>query len=268
MASYDAFSSLDIAIEDGLAAITMQFRGRDQSTRSAQQSDLGELWPILDRDPAVRSVLITGTDDEFYLSGRPPGSPDRLAAGDDPARIWPFTMKIERELSMRIHEMIQFSKPVVAAVNGGTAGAGLGVALLSDIVIAADDAYFFDPHILLGMSAGDGPPTIWPLFTGIAKTKLYVMTSDAISGREAERIGLIALSVPRADLMETAQEYGRRMAAVPPAAIRHTKRALNRWLRLALVVAHDYSFGLEKLAEYSGERQGAPHTEWPPRLVP
>ena len=56
--------------------------------------------------------------------------------------------------------------------------------------------------------------------------------------------------------------------AAPPVAIRLTKRAINQWLRLALIVAHDYSFALEKLAEYSGERTGAPYTDWPPRLVP
>jgi enoyl-CoA hydratase len=266
--SYDHFSSLDVKVEDGLGLVTMTFSGGDQATRSAQQSELGQLWRILDRDPAVRSVVITGTGDEFYLSGRPPGSPDRLAAGRDAAKIWPFTMKIEHELGTRIHEMINFSKPVVAAINGGTAGAGLGVALLSDITIAAEDAYLFDPHTMLGMAAGDGPPAFWPLFTGIAKTKLYVLTSDALSGLEAERIGLIGLAVPREQLMETALDYGRRLAAAPPVAIRFTKRAINQWFRLALLVAHDYSFALEKLAEYSGEREGAPHTDWPPRLVP
>jgi hypothetical protein len=167
--NYEGFSSLAIEIEDGRALVTMQFTGGDQATRSAQQADLGQVWRVLDRDPGVRSVVITGTGDEFYLSGRPPGSPDRLAAGRDPAKIWPFTMKIEHELSARIHEMIHFSKPVVAAINGGTAGAGLGVALLSDITIAAEDAYFFDPHMLLGMAAGDGPPAVWPLLTGLAK---------------------------------------------------------------------------------------------------
>src|SRR6202042_2699611 len=99
------------------------------------------------------------------------------------------------------------------------------------------------------------------------KAKLYLLTSDAITGKEAERIGLVGRAVPRAELMEVANDYAERLARAPVVALRFTKRAINQWLRLGEIVSQAYAHALETLSDYSGEREGNPPTEYPPRQV-
>lgn len=266
MGDYSHCRGLAVTVEAGIASVILQFQGSDHETRRFQHRELTEIWRAFDADPDVRVVLLTGVgDEEFYLSGRPPGS---APSHEDPEAMWRFTLHLEGEVNALVSEMIRFRKPVVAAVNGAAAGAGLAVVMLSDISIMAEDAWVFDPHIMLGIAAGDGPGGLWPLFTGIAKAKLYLLTSDALTGRQADEIGLISRAVPRAQLHEIAQDYAERLARAPEVALRFTKRGINQWLRFAETVSQDYSLMLEALSEYSGERSGNPHTDWPPRLVP
>jgi enoyl-CoA hydratase len=262
---YSNYRGLSITVDSGIARVVMRFQGDDQETREHQHRELTQIWRVFDRDPDVKVVLITGGGDEFFLSGRPPGSAPRH--GDIDA-MWNFSVFLETEVAALVREMIQFGKPLIAAVNGAAAGAGLAVVMLSDISIMAADAWVFDPHIMLGIAAGDGAGGIWPLYTGIAKAKLYLLTSDAISGEEAERIGLVSRAVPREELLDLANDYAERLARAPQVALRFTKRGINQWLRLAELVSQDYALTLEQLSDYSGERAGNPHTDWPPRQVP
>jgi enoyl-CoA hydratase len=260
-----SYEGLTIVVEDGVAIVTMLFQGQDLQVAAAQHKELSEVWADMDADPDVRAVLITGVgDSEFYLSGRPDAAP---APGDAGEAMWDFASTVETEVAGIVREMIRFSKPVVAAVNGAAAGAGMAVAMLADVSIMAEDAWMVDPHIMLGIAAGDGPCAIMPLLTGLTKAKLYMLTSDALDGYEAERIGLVSKVVARPDLVDVAMDYARRFAASPPVALRFTKRVLNQWLRLSELVAQDTALALEALSADSGERAGNPHTAWPPRVV-
>lgn len=264
---YSYLKGLSVNVIDGVANVKLRFDGHDETVRRFQHRELTEIWRAFEHDPDVKSVLITGgSDDEFYLSGRPPGGIPGMQGNME--NMWKFSMHMDREVRALGHEMIHFPKPVVAAVHGSAAGAGLTVVLLSDISVMAQEATLFDPHIMLGISAGDGAGGLLPLFTGIAKAKLYLLTSDALTGREAERIGLISRSVPKEQVSEVAADYARRFAKGPEVALRFTKRGINQWLRLSELVSQDYSLILEALSEYSGERKGNPYMSWPPRQVP
>ena len=129
--------------------------------------------------------------------------------------------------------MINLDKPVISAINGVAVGAGLVVALLSDISIMSETARFTDGHTRLGVVAGDHAAIVWPLLCGMAKAKYYLLTSDFIDGREAERIGLVSLCVPPAELLPKAFEVADKLATGAQQAIRWTKRSLNNWLRMA-----------------------------------
>ncbi|MCB0230344.1 MAG: enoyl-CoA hydratase/isomerase family protein, partial [Anaerolineae bacterium] len=99
-----------------------------------------------------------------------------------------------------VYNILHCSKPVVSAINGAAVGAGLVVALLADISIASDRARLADGHVRMGVAAGDHAAIIWPLLCGMAKAKYYLMTSEFVSGEEAERIGLVSLCVPHDQL--------------------------------------------------------------------
>src|SRR4029079_18027942 len=155
------------------------------------------------------------------------------------------------EASDLVYNMMNTDKPIVAAINGVAVGAGLVVALMSDISIMSESARFTDGHTKLGVVAGDHAAILWPLACGMPKAKYYLLTSDFIDGKEAERIGLVSLCVPAEQLMPKAFEVADNLALGAQLAIRYTKRSLNNWLRQAGPI-FDQSIALEMLT-FMGE---------------
>src|SRR5207302_11446085 len=143
-----------------------------------------------------------------------------------------------------VYNLINCSKPVVAAINDAAVGAGLALAILADISIAGASARLIDGHTKLGVAAGDHAAIIWPLLCGIAKAKYHLLLCEPVTGVEAERIGLVSLCVPADELEERTLEIARRLASGSQAAIAHTKLTLNSWLRAA-GPAFDVSLALQ-----------------------
>jgi enoyl-CoA hydratase len=131
-------------------------------------------------------------------------------------------------------------------MRGPAVGAGLVAGLLADISIASKTARIIDGHTRLGVAAGDHSVIVWPLLCGMAKAKYYLLLCDAVSGEEAERIGLISLAVDDSELDAKALECATRLAEGAQSAIRWTKYALNNWLRMA-GPSFDASLALEFL---------------------
>lgn len=202
--------------------------------------ELTQVWLTVDADPTVRVALVTGAGRAFSAGGdlgmveATAGNPTAIA-------------RSLREAGDLVYNMINLEKPVVSAINGVAVGAGLVVALLADVSIAAEDARLTDGHTRLGVVAGDHAAIIWPLLCGMAKARYYLLTSDFLDGREAERIGLVSLCVPAARLMDTAWDVATRLARGSQPSIRWTKRALNNWLRQAGPI-FDQSLALEMLS--------------------
>ena len=103
--------------------------------------------------------------------------------------------------------------------------------MLADISVAGRNARIIDGHTRLGVAAGDHSAIIWPLLCGMAKAKYYLLLCDALSGAEAERIGLVSLVADDDKVVETALGAAEKLRDMPPAAVRWTKHALNNWLR-------------------------------------
>jgi enoyl-CoA hydratase len=162
-----------------------------------------------------------------------------------------------REASDLVYNIVNLDKPVVSAINGVAVGAGLVVALLADVSVIAETARLTDGHTRLGVVAGDHAAIIWPLLCGMAKAKYYLLTSEFLDGREAERIGLVSLCVAPADVLPRALEIAGRLGQGSQPSIRWTKRALNNWLRQAGPI-FDQSLALEMLTFMHGDvREGA-----------
>ena len=129
--------------------------------------------------------------------------------------------------------MMACDKPIISAINGVAVGAGLAVAFLADISIMAEEAKVTDGHVKIGVAAGDHAAILWPLLCGMAKAKYYLLTAEFVNGKEAERIGLVSLCVPRAELMDKAMAVANKLANGSQQAIRFTKRSLNGWMNMA-----------------------------------
>jgi enoyl-CoA hydratase len=207
--------------------ITMgEGRERPNPVDAAMHRELGEIWREIDADPDVNAVIITGAGRAFSAGGDFAMIEQIMGDFEARARVW----KEARDL---VYNIVNCAKPVVSAMRGPAVGAGLVCGLLADVSIASKDARIIDGHTRLGVAAGDHSVIVWPLLCGLAKAKYYLLLCDAVSGAEAERIGLISLAVEDAELDAKALEIATRLAEGAQSAIRWTKYALNNWLRLA-----------------------------------
>ena len=244
------FASLQfLAPEAGILELVMSNKGRLNAATEAMHRDLALVWRAIDADDAVRVVVVRGEDSNFSSGGDFDMIERMITDEATLIRVW-------KEASDLVYNLINCSKPVVSAIRGVAVGAGLAIALLADVSVAAEDAKILDGHTRLGVAAGDHAVIIWPLLCGLAKARYHLLTNKPLSGREAERIGLVALCVPDDQVIASAFEAARTLAAGSPTAVRWTKHALNNWLRLA-GPSFDASLALEFLGFRLGDvREG------------
>jgi enoyl-CoA hydratase len=158
----------------------------------------------------------------------------------DPA----YVAKAWQEAGDIVYNMLNLDKPIISAINGVAVGAGLAVALMADISIAAEDAKLIDGHTKVGVAAGDHACVIWPLLCGMAQAKYYLWNLEPLTGRRAEQIGLVTKALPQPQVLAEALRIADELAHMAQPAIRGTKRALNGWLRQAMPI-FEHSAALE-----------------------
>jgi len=235
--SYDEFPSLRIERADhGVLHLILDAPGLN-SVGPQMHRDLADIWPTIDRDPAVKVVLVRG-EGKAFSSG---GSFDLI---DETINDYEGRIRILREARDLVGNLVNFDKPLVSAIRGPAVGAGLVVALLADISVAGRTAKIIDGHTKLGVAAGDHAAICWPLLVGMAKAKYYLLTCEALSGEEAERIGLVSACVDDDEVLPTATRLAENLAQGAQNAIRWTKRSLNHWYRM-FGPTFETSLGLE-----------------------
>jgi enoyl-CoA hydratase len=225
--------------EAGVREVILANEGRINSATEGMHRDLAEVWREIDRDDEVRVALVRG-EGAHFSSGGDFRMIERMI--EDEATL----LRVLKEASDLVYNLVNCSKPVVSAVRGNAVGAGLAVALLADVSVVARDARIMDGHTRLGVAAGDHAVMIWPLLCGLAKARYYLLTNKPLTGEEAERIGLVALAVEDGEVYAVALDTARTLAMGSASAMRFTKQALNNWLRLA-GPSFDASLALEFL---------------------
>jgi enoyl-CoA hydratase len=237
---YDRYQGLKVSmLEPRLLQVMFERPGRLNALTGPMHGELAEIWRDVDADPEVSVVLLRGAGGTFSAGGDLGLVQEMAENFDARVRTWKETKDI-------VYNIINCSKPIVSAIDGPAVGAGLAAGLLADVSIAARSARIIDGHTRLGVAAGDHAAIVWPLLCGMAKAKYYALTCDAVSGEEAERIGLISLVADDDKLHETALQVCRKLLAGSPSAIRWTKYAMNNWLRMA-GPTFDASLALEML---------------------
>jgi enoyl-CoA hydratase len=192
---------------------------------AAMHRDLAQVWLRIDADPAIRAVLVRGAGKNFSAGGDFSLIEEMVADDAALVRVW-------KEASDLVYNLVNCSKPVVSAIRGVAVGAGLAVALLADVAVAGRSARLMDGHTRLGVAAGDHAVLIWPLLCGLARARYHLLLNEPVSGEEAERIGLVARCVADDVVYEESLAIARRLSAGSATAMQWTKRALNNWLRL------------------------------------
>ena len=226
---YARYSRLRVSYpEPGILEIVMALKpGQKLPTADGTtHGEMTEIWRDFNQDPDAKVAIIRGEGSGFSAGGD-------LALVDEMSRDFEIRARVWREARDLVFNMINCDKPIVSAMHGPAAGAGLVCGLLADISIASRTARLVDAHTRLGVAAGDHAAVIWPLLCGMAKAKYYLMLCEQVSGAEAERIGLVSLAVDEDQLLPTAFDVARKLARGSQTAIKWTKYSMNNWLRLA-----------------------------------
>ena len=217
---------------DGVLLATLNRPEVMNATNARLHWEISRLWGVVSADPATKVVVVTGAGDRAFSAGgdlvwvaEMVGNPEVVAV-------------VQKEASEIVYNMLACDKPIVSAINGTAVGAGLAVALLSDVSVMSSTARITDGHAKLGVAAGDHAAIVWPLLCGVAKAKYYLMTAEFIDGPEAERLGLVTFCAPQDEVLPKALARGSQ------SAIRATKQSINNWMRMAGPI-FDNSLALE-----------------------
>ena len=221
MTRENPFAPVIVIEEEGPIRILILNRPEDLNAANRDMHvALGRVWRFLADDTEARCVVLTGAGRAF-------------SAGGDFDHIG--NMRRDRTLRRQeigtaralLREMIAFPLPIVAAVNGPAVGLGCSLAIMSDLVYMAESAHLADPHVAIGLTAGDGGAAYLPLTLSIALAKEMVFFGDRIPSARALALGLVNEVVADDAVLERALESARRLAALPAQAVQSTKRAMN-----------------------------------------
>ncbi len=189
-------------------------------------------------EPEVRALVVTGAGDAFSAGGDF-GLIEQMQTNP---KLRQATLNKSRAL---FWSLVSLDIPVIAAENGPAVGAGATLALLSDIVLMAEQAYLAEPRVSIGLVPGDGSAILWPLLAGVPAARAYLLTGDRMPAAEAHRLGLVHRVVERHALLDEAMALADRLAGLSPHAVAATKRALTLQVESAALAGFEFAIDAE-----------------------
>lgn len=211
--------------------------------------DLWELTRRLCAEREARVVLLTGAGRAFSAGGDMTWFPE--------LRTVEALHALRREGKQIVWNLLDVEIPIVCALNGHAVGLGASIALLCDVIVMADTASIIDPHVQVGLVAGDGGTAIWPLLVGPLAAKRHLLLGDPLTAHDALRLGVAAEVCPAGDVAATARRWADRLAAQAPLAVQGTKMSVNAQVKQALVSSFDVSTALEISTFHSADHAEA-----------
>jgi enoyl-CoA hydratase/carnithine racemase len=234
---------------DGVLEVRLHTGGGPVVWGDGPHTELPYAFSDIGADPANRVVILTGTGDRF------------LADLDD---SWVGTMtpakwdKIYAHGKRLLQRLLEIPVPVIGAVNG-PATVHAELAVLSDIVVAAEYAHFSDaPHFRFGTVPGDGVHVIWPLLLGHNRGRYFLLTGQRLPAAEAQALGVVNEVLPADRLLPRAHELASLLARQPDTTLRYTRDALTQRLKRLLLDDLAYGLALEGLAAHASWPTGEP----------
>jgi enoyl-CoA hydratase/carnithine racemase len=220
-------------VADGIATITLNRPEVMNALTFEVYAQLRDLFAALQRDDAVRAVILTGAGDNFCSGGDV-----HKIIGELFQRDMQGHLEFTRMTGAVVQNMRLLDKPIIAALNGMTAGAGAVLALASDLRIASERARLAFLFTRVGLTGADmGAGYLLPRVVGMGRAFELLLLGDTIDATTAERYGLVNRVVPHEELLPVARQWAKRLAGGPTLAISMTKHMLNHELNMDLVSA-------------------------------
>jgi enoyl-CoA hydratase len=240
-----------VASDGPVRIVTLSRPEQANAVNNNMHAAFARVWSTLADDEDARAVLLTGSGDFFSAGGD-------LVEWLETHVENPVTRRAGMRDARRIvRDMIDFPLPIVAAVNGPAVGFGCRIAVLCDIVLMSDRAFFADTHVASGLVAGDGGSVLWPLLMSLLKAKEYLLLGERISANDAVQLGLANRVVPHATIKQDGLALAHRLAALPARAVQDTKRTLNLHAERAVTAILEFGISAETECFTTAEHRAA-----------
>lgn len=217
---------------------------------AAMHEELGRIFSDLQRDSESDIIILTGKGRAFCAGGDFDWFDEQIS---QPGKFRDIAWEAKRIVS----SILDMEKPMICRMNGAAAGLGATIALLCDMIVADERALIGDPHVKVGLVAGDGGAVIWPQLIGFAKAKELLMTGDLLTAKEAQDLGLINYALPTDQIDAKVAELVAKLQGNPKWAVRWTKTVTNIPLRALAAQMMDASIGWESVSNYMDDRKEA-----------
>jgi enoyl-CoA hydratase/carnithine racemase len=224
---------------DGILQITFHTQDGSLKWGEPPHRELGHAFADIGSDPDNKVVIMTGTGEDFCAER------DGARPGRRTPRDWD---KIYWEGKKLLMNLLDIEAPIIGAING-PALIHAEVPLLSNIVLAADEAVFQDaPHFPAGTVPGDGVHVVWPLLLGTNRGSYFLLTGQRLSAREAHEYGIVNEVLPRDQLLPRAWELAEQLIQQPALTLRYSRVVLTLHLKRLMQDMLGYGLALEGLA--------------------
>lgn len=250
MSRYDTYETIKVERRGRILTISLNRPDELNAVNAQLHRELSRIFRDARDDSEADIVVLTGEGRAFCAGG----DIDWMQSTIDRPEEFEATGREAKDI---VFSQLDLDKPLICRLNGHATGLGASLALLCDIVIASDRAKIGDPHVSVGLVAGDGGAFIWPQLVGYAKAKHYLLTGDLMSATEAERLGLVTKVVSPDELDAEVYGLAERLAGGALKAINWTKITANLPLK-ALFHAHfDAGLAYETMSNLTADHQEA-----------
>jgi len=245
---WGSYECIDASLEAGLLTLCLNRPEQLNAVSRQLHGELARVFVEAANDQAIEVIVLTGAGRAFCAGGDLSFLQQCIS---DPAEF----DAVAFEGKQIVYGMLDCEKPIIGRINGHAVGLGATLAVFCDITFVADHAKISDPHVKVGLVAGDGGAVMWPQLVGFARAKEYLLTGKALSAPEAERIGLVNYAVPLDELDARVDEFAQELLNGAASAIRSTKMAINVTLKQLAHASMEASTGLERLSNRSPEHR-------------
>jgi enoyl-CoA hydratase len=245
-----SYEALAIDTIDRIATVTLNRPDKLNAADAALHTELSWVFRDLSDDPDVDVIIVTGAGRAFCAGG----DIDWMQSAIDHPQSFETTSREAKEI---VFSILDCEKPIIAKVNGVAIGLGATLALFCDIIYMAETAKIGDPHVSIGLVAGDGSAVIWPQLIGYARAKEFLMTGDLMTASDAERIGLVNHVVDPEQLDAEVDKMARRLTGSALKAVKWTKVTVNIGLKQLAHSIMDASMAHESLSNLTADHAEA-----------
>lgn len=250
MNDFIGYERMTFTRDGRVLTITLSAPNPVNAVDQVMHEELARVFLDAQDDDGSDLVILTGAGRAFCAGGDAAWFKTQI---DDPKSFRAIGVHAKRIVS----SLLELEKPIICRLNGAAAGLGATIALLCDVIVAAENAVIGDPHVKVGLVAGDGGAVIWPQLIGFARAKEMLMTGDMLDARRAAEMGLVNYCVPSAELDDKVAEIARKMLANPRWAVRWTKTVANIPLRELAAKLSDAALAYEMMSNVTEDRKEA-----------